>query len=127
MDYSKRRPMSDALRPATLSEEARGFLTGHPPQTQQPTGVVPESLGLPPASPNPPAPAAHPTRMPPRPPPHLSVVMSAIVSMTFRLPAPLTARLARVAAERKLQRERPFSQQDIVAVALDEWLQRHGY
>ena len=121
MDYSKRRPMSDALQPPTLSEEARTFLTG----TAQPTGVVPESLAPPP--PNPPTTPTHPTVMSPKPSPQLSVVVSAIVSMTFRLPAPLTTRLARVAAERKLQRQRPFSQQDIVAVALDEWLQRHGY
>jgi hypothetical protein len=129
MDYSKRRPMSDALRTATLSEEARSFLAGAPPsaEPEQPAVVTGERpTPNPPPAPNPPAPPAHPTLMPPRPPPHLSVVMSAIVSMTFRLPAALTARLARVAAERKLQRERPFSQQDIVAVALDEWLQHHG-
>ena len=120
MDYSKRRPMSDALQALTLSEAARTFLTG----TAQPTGVVQESLAPPP--PNPPVLPPHPTVMSPKPSPQLSVVVSAIVSMTFRLPAPLTTRLARVAAERKLQRQRPFSQQDIVAVALDEWLQRHG-
>ena len=122
MDYSKRRPMSEALQPPTLSEEARTFLTGAPAQTPQPTGVVRESLAPPP---NPPAPPPHPMVMSAKPSPQLSVVVSAIVSMTFRLPAPLTTRLARVAAERKLQRQRPFSQQDIVAVALDEWLQRH--
>jgi hypothetical protein len=120
MDYSKRRPMSDALQPPPLSEEARTFLTG----MAQPTGVVPESLA--PSPPHPPVPPPHPTVLSPKPPPQLSVVVSAIVSMTFRLPAALTNRLARVAAERKLQRQRPFSQQDIVAVALDEWLQRHG-
>ena len=129
MDYSKRRPMSDALRTATLSEEARNFLAGPPPQAEpeQPAVVTGERpTPNPPPAPNLPAPAAHPTLMPPKPSPHLSVVLPAIASVTFRLPATLTARLARVAAERKLQRERPFSQQDIVAVALDEWLQHHG-
>ena len=120
MDYSKRRPMSDALQPPTLSEAARTFLKG----TAQPTGVVQNSPALSPT--NSPVLLPHPTVMSPKPSPQLSVVVSAIVSMTFRLPAPLTTRLARVAAERKLQRQRPFSQQDIVAVALDEWLQRHA-
>jgi hypothetical protein len=45
--------------------------------------------------------------------------------MTFRLPAALSGRLGRVSAERKLRRQRPFSQQDIVAEALDEWLKRN--
>lgn len=44
------------------------------------------------------------------------------VSMTFRLPADLPSRLIQVSAERKVRREAPFSQQDIVAEALREWL-----
>jgi len=38
--------------------------------------------------------------------------------MTFRLPASLAARLLEVSATRKLRRERPFHQQDIVAEPL---------
>ena len=48
------------------------------------------------------------------------------VSMTFRLPTELPAVLLRVAMERKLRREEPFTQQDIVALALREWLERNG-
>ena len=48
------------------------------------------------------------------------------VSMTFRLPPELPAALLRVAMERKLRREEPFTQQDIVAQALREWLERNG-
>ena len=134
MDYSDktRRPMSEALRTAKLTEDALNFLTGTAPQPPAaPVPVVAEVQTSPAAdtlpAPNPPAPLAHPTSMLSKSPPHLSVVVPAIVSMTFRLPASLTARLARIAAERKLQRERPFSQQDIVAVALDDWLQQNGY
>jgi len=134
MDYSDkaRRPMSEALRTAKLAEDALNFLAG--PAGQPPTApmhaVVQQQASasvdaLP--APNPPAPLPHPTIMLTKSSPHLAVVVPAIVSMTFRLPASLTARLARVAAERKLQRERPFSQQDIVAVALDDWLQQNGY
>jgi hypothetical protein len=55
------------------------------------------------------------------------VVVPAIVSMTFRLPAPLAGQLVGVATERKLQRERPFTQQDIVCEALHQWFMRNGY
>ena len=48
------------------------------------------------------------------------------VSMTFRLPAELPAALLRVAMERKLRREEPFTQQDIVAQAVREWLERNA-
>ena len=134
MDYSDktRRPMSEALRTAKLTEDALNFLTGtapQPPAASGPPGPEQQTSAPADALPalNPPAPLPHQTSMLSKSPLHLSVVVPAIVSMTFRLPASLTARLARVAAERKLQRERPFSQQDIVAVALDEWLQRNGY
>jgi len=48
------------------------------------------------------------------------------VSMTFRLPAELPPALLRVAMERKLRGEKPFTQQDIVAIALREWLERNA-
>ena len=134
MDYSDkaRRPMSEALRTAKLTEDALNFLAGpagQPPAAPVPAVVQQQASASVDAlvAPNPPAPLPHPTIMLTKSPPHLAVVVPAIVSMTFRLPASLTARLARVAAERKLQRERPFSQQDIVAVALDDWLQQNGY
>ena len=48
------------------------------------------------------------------------------VSMTFRLPAELPSVLLRVAMERKLRGERPCTQQDIVAQAVREWLERNA-
>lgn len=47
------------------------------------------------------------------------------VSMTFRLPTELSTRLIRASVERKLRRERPFSQQDILAEALAQWFKRN--
>ena len=133
MDYSDktRRPMSEALRTAKLTEDALNFLTGTAPQPPPaPVSVAVEQPAAPPTdslpAPNPPAPLPHPTTMLSKSPPHLSVVVPAIVSMTFRLPASLAAHLARVSAERKLRRERPYHQQDIVAEALTQWLQQHG-
>jgi hypothetical protein len=46
------------------------------------------------------------------------------VSMTFRLPAQLTARLLRISLDRKLKRKKPFTQQDIMAEALARWLKK---
>jgi hypothetical protein len=126
-----RRTMSDALHSGKLTEEARAFVTGSPskPAPEQPPVPAGESV----SSATGDAPATAPqdraedeARSSWNEPPHLSVVIPAIVSMTFRLPASLSYRLARVSAERKLRRERPFSQQDIVAEALERWLQRHA-
>lgn len=100
--------MSDALDP--LSDEARRFLK---PEAKE--------------SPNPPPSPEHRTTMTLKTAPNVSVVVPAIVSMTFRLPAPLSAQLVTVASERKLHRERPFTQQDIVCEALRQWFVRNGY
>lgn len=127
-----RRTMRDALKPGNLTDEAKAFLSGTP---SKPTLPEPPSATEPPVEPTPPEPpvveppeitetTADPTGMALANP---SVVVPGIVSMTFRLPANLSAQLARVSAERKLRRERPFSQQDIVAEALKHWLLRHGY
>ena len=48
------------------------------------------------------------------------------VSITVRLPPELPPALLRVAMERKLRGERPFTQQDIVAQAVREWLERNA-
>ena len=48
------------------------------------------------------------------------------ISVTLRLPAALAEGLWRVSLERRLRQERPFAQQDIVAEAVREWLERKG-
>ena len=50
-----------------------------------------------------------------------------IVSMTVRVPAELPNALLRVAVERKLQRQKPYTQQEMVACAIRDWLRRNGY
>jgi len=60
------------------------------------------------------------------PQPDLCVVLPGFISLSFRLPATLAYRLARVSAERKLLREHPFTQQAIVIDALNRWLDRHA-
>lgn len=49
-----------------------------------------------------------------------------LVSQTYRLPADLVKDLTIAAVARKLERSAPWSQQDIVAEALREWLQKHA-
>jgi len=48
-----------------------------------------------------------------------------LIPQTFRLPQRLIEDLARAAIERKIKRRRPWSQQDIVAEAIKEWLRKH--
>jgi hypothetical protein len=48
-----------------------------------------------------------------------------LVPQTFRLPQRLVDDLARAAFERKIKRRKPWSQQDIVAEAIKEWLRKH--
>ncbi|MCP5525105.1 MAG: hypothetical protein H7A46_26570 [Verrucomicrobiales bacterium] len=120
MDSSdkERRSLKDVL-----SEEAKRFLK--PPETTEK-----EEAPCPPPEPDQPNPAPaeeHLTHMTVRPSPNLSVVVPAIVSMTFRLPAPLAGQLVGVATERKLQRDKPYTQQDIVVEALRQWFLRNGY
>jgi hypothetical protein len=48
------------------------------------------------------------------------------IPQTYRLPQRLVEDLARVAIERKIKRRKPWSQQDIVAEAIGEWLSHHA-
>ena len=60
------------------------------------------------------------------PPPAPTIAIPGTVSMTFRLPSELSTRLIRTSVERKLKRQRPFSQQDIIADALAQWLDKNS-
>ena len=60
------------------------------------------------------------------PPSESPPLMAGTVSMTFRLPSELSSRLMRTSVDRKLKRQRPFSQQDILAEALAKWLDKNS-
>ncbi len=102
--------MGEALQTGKLEDEALAFVTGSPTRPNAPQPLVPTSE---------PRNDSHLTTSPPP--------IAATVSMSFRLPARLAARLVEVAVQRKLQRARPFSQQDIVAEALAAWFRSHGF
>jgi hypothetical protein len=48
------------------------------------------------------------------------------ITQTYRLPQPLVHELLKVSTERKLARTQPWAQQDIVAEALREWLNKQA-
>ncbi|HRY49109.1 MAG TPA: hypothetical protein P5186_13760 [Candidatus Paceibacterota bacterium] len=124
--------MSEALRTGKLNDEAVAFVTGTamPPNSANST---PEPQPAPSAVAEVKTPAStstsavQPNVSPIAPPGDLLGSVQGTVSMTFRLPADLSARLIRVSAERKVRRERPFSQQDMVTEALSDWLRQHGH
>jgi hypothetical protein len=55
------------------------------------------------------------------------VATAASAAITVRVPAGLPIRLLRAATERKISQQPPFRQQEIVAHALEQWLDNHGY
>ncbi len=64
--------------------------------------------------------------MPPRPAlPQFT--MAGAVSLNVRIEPEISTALLRASMDRKIQRLDPFTQRDIVAEALAEWLKKHGY
>ena len=50
-----------------------------------------------------------------------------LVSLTVRVPRIVPPGLLLASVDRKLKRQRPWTQQEIVAEALIHWLRQHGY
>ena len=126
MDCSNRRSMSQALQTGELSDDARAFVAGKVvrPVLEGPAGATPKPA---PASPVPAPPTLPQNGVSKSKPADSFPSVAGIASITVRLPAKLSSRLLRASVERKLLREQPFTQQDIVAEALDAWLRLHGY
>ncbi len=126
-----RRSMSQALRTAELGEEALAFVAGQTrrPQAEAVEGAAEklhtEDLARP-SEPGSNAPAPPQIGVPNPKPADVPPDVGGIVSITVRLPASLPPRLLRASVERKLQRKQPFTQQDIVAAALEHWLTQNG-
>ncbi len=118
MDYSgrTRRTMGEALMTEGFSRDALAFVSGEA-STATTTPAISTRAETPPRKRTSPA-----TIRPARSRAIPATVPDSTVSMTFRLPADLPARLIQISAERKVRREAPFSQQDIVAEALREWI-----
>ena len=123
-----KRTMSQALHSVNLSAEAAAFVAagaaGNTVASIRPPELAPDSrASLSPVTTLTAAPESRALAFSHSP---LPAERRAPVSMTFRLPAELPAALLRAAMERKLRGEPPCTQQDIVAQAVREWLERNA-
>ena len=123
MDCSdkKLRTLGEALQTDRFSAEALAFVNG---AAGNPAKKVLPAPNTAPTAPDPKP--ANTNGVLIEPPPESPTPITGTVSMTFRLPAALSTRLIRASVERKLKRERPFSQQDIITQALAQWLERNS-
>jgi hypothetical protein len=125
----KRKSLIEAVSP-----EARDFIEAGTPKPQfvQPQPEKVEREASPALLPEPPKTVIDPTEkkqisvpVPVVHQPADEIPSPVLVPQTFRLPQRLIEELARAAIERKIKRRRPWSQQDIVAEAIKEWLRKH--
>ena len=119
------RTMSAALSTDKLSGEALAFVTGADPKTAEESPASQE-VPVPP-----PRPEEHPAlaRLNKRglPASEKPEAEPGLVSVTVRVPRFVPPGLLLAAVDRKLKRQRPWTQQEIVAEALANWLRKHGY
>lgn len=118
--------MADALQSTSLPPEAIALIKqGTPkPQTEvsltpsvKPRETVPVASSVVTAEPQP----------KPRAKKEPAAAASPLVSLYVRLPSDLSQSLLKASLERKMNKTRPFTQQDIMAEALQTWLQKNGY
>jgi hypothetical protein len=103
----------------SLAEEERAFVeAGKPRSTRKTVPPVKQQI----------ASEEQPVQKKPAPKrsPQTTAVPPALVSQTYRLPADLVRELTKAAVFRKLDRTVPWSQQDIVAEAIRDWLEKHA-
>ena len=123
----KRRSLDDALTP-----EEQSFLeTGKPGRATPQTNSKPTATSK---KENPPMARtalkedfAQPASAPVPPPALPQFTMAGAVSLNVRIEPEISTALLRASMDRKIQRLDPFTQRDIVAEALAEWLKKHGY
>lgn len=119
MNQPMRRSMSAALQTVDLPPEALALIQEGTPRPMR--SVAPEPLE-----------ETAPNRERPRKEraPHTKPVSNPmprpVVAMTVRISKDLTDALLRLSVERRLRGEGPHTQQEMVAEAIGEWLQRQG-
>ncbi len=120
-----RRTLSAALQTVSLTESALDFVkAGNARPALDTTAATP----IPPTSAEEPRPAGNGLK------PRWQVGDEAeleadagLVSLTVRVPRGVPTGLLLASMDRKLKRQRPWTQQEIVAEALTQWLKQHGY
>ena len=121
-----RRSLSAALT-SNLSAEALAFVQAGTPKPATETPAVAnqaEVKAVPPQVPE--VPVLKPARVKTPKAEVLPATSVGLVSMSVRLPPEIPEGLIRASAERKIKKEKPWTQQEIIAEALSEWLQKHG-
>lgn len=68
-----------------------------------------------------------PTALPPSAPVLPQFTMAGAVSLNVRIEPEISTALLKTSMDRKIQRLDPFTQRDIVAEALSQWLKHNGY
>jgi hypothetical protein len=79
----------------------------------------PQETQLPKSIAETPAPAVKPKREKPVAPP------TGLVPLNCRLPAEIPLALLKASSERKMKKIRPYTQQDIIAEALSDWIKKN--
>jgi hypothetical protein len=124
MKSETRRPMSAALKTVELPPEALSLIREGTPQSRVETPRVEKPVFAQPRV------KVDEEDEPPRRPVRRNEPEPAAVGLaflSFRLPQPVAEALLRASLERKLQRMRPWTQQEITAEALTGWLRKQGF
>lgn len=120
-----RRTLSAALQTGSLTKEALDFVEGSGAQRSPEDAATPPDQAR--GSEQPPATGAIATlRLRLEDEGDLKQDGS-LVSLTVRVPRVVPPGLLLASVDRKLKRQRPWTQQEIVAEALTHWLSQHGY
>jgi len=125
--------MSAALKTADISPEALAFVSRGTPKpvfssptpqepTPQPEAVASTQARQTLADADAVAPRSRPAAAKATP-----VASGAVVGLSFRLPLEIHNALMRASFERKMEKQEPWTQQDIAAEAFTNWLKKQGY
>ena len=134
MTEEGRRSMSQALRTGEWSVEMRDFIkAGNPPSRVSPgdseAGRAPQAAAPVPLEPTQREPVIERPRSQAKESGSLNSREAPgperLVSMTVRVPCEIPRKLLRISADRKLQRLKPGTQQEIVADALSQWFKKN--
>lgn len=137
MSSPARRPMSVALKTAELNGEALEFIRQGKPRATAPVPLEAEGANKTSSEPTAePAAIELPERRPaeepsiPRRTPaskRAGPIRETMVGLSFRVPAGIHHALMCASFDRKLAREEPWTQQEIAAEAIGNWLKKQGF
>jgi hypothetical protein len=120
-----RRTLEGALQTPTLPPEAFAIIKEGTPKPQTQLAATAPARPQEPALSKPAGESVEPAK--PRAQKERTTEVVASVPMTVRVASEIPLALLKASSERKLKKVRPYTQQDIVAEALQHWLQKNGY